>query len=190
MKIAAVLLNWKRPDNLRQVIAALREQTVPIEIVLWHNGSSDEIEGADWVIRSDRNAGCLARWHVAALTGADYVFCLDDDLIPARADIIEQCAQRSRQEGDNRIIGRSGRTIGPAPRYYRMGKSIGTSAAEDRYADIIKGRFMFVPRRLLAQVPLGFLDYEGRGDDIWISLHTAQTRNHHLLPGFCCRGVS
>lgn len=180
--VTALILNFRRPANVQQIIEALREQSVPVRIALWHNGADDDIPGADWVIRSDWNAGCLARWHVGALVGSDYVFTIDDDLTPKSAKLIETCIARSMREGDRRILGYTGRILASGPRYYNHGKSVGLSRDEDRYVDIVKGRFMFVPSRLLARVPLAFPGYEGRGDDIWISLHTASGEKTHLLP--------
>lgn len=182
--VNVVLLNYNRPQNIPGIIEALRVQSVPVHITLWHNGVSDHIPGADWVVHSSANLGCLARWHIAAQSGCDYVVSLDDDLIPEDPLLFERCIAASEAAGDSRIIGRSGKRIGSGPRYYRDGTGVSASKHEDREVDVVKGRFMFVPVHLLSRVPLYFENYEGRGDDIWISLWTADRRSAHLLPRF------
>ena len=182
--VNVVLLNYNRPQNIPSIIEALRAQSVPVNITLWHNGVTDDIPGADRVVHSSANLGCLARWHMAAQSGCDYVVSLDDDLVPEDPRLFERCIAASEAAGDSRIIGRSGKLLGAGPRYYRNGTGVSASRDGDREVDVVKGRFMFVPVRLLSRVPLYFEDYEGRGDDIWISLWTADRRAAHILPRF------
>jgi len=182
IKIIAVLLNFKRPLNLPLVINSIRKQSVPIKIMLWHNGVDDQIDGADWVIRSNRNMGCLVRWYMATLADADYYFTLDDDLELGSTDLIEKCIKTSKEYGDESIIGRSGTVIGKGLQKYSSRPNLDKfSKGDQTYVDIIKGRFMFVPAKLFKLVPMVFKDYRGRGDDIWISLLTGNKKNSHIL---------
>lgn len=64
----ALLLNWKRPENIVKTIASMRAQTVPIEIWLWNNNPDDKTAyDVDMQINSPAisfvgPAGCLAPW--------------------------------------------------------------------------------------------------------------------------------
>ncbi|EMS32085.1 hypothetical protein C943_01347 [Mariniradius saccharolyticus AK6] len=182
VKIVAVLLNFKRPFNLPTIIESIRLQTVPVKIMLWHNGVEDQIDGVDWVLRSNRNIGCLVRWYITTLVDADYFFTLDDDLAFSNPKLIENCIKVSRDNNDASIIGKSGRRIGSGLKKYSKGISpVVTDTNQNVYVDIVKGRFMFVPSRLLELPPLFFKEYKGRGDDIWISLLTGVKKNNHIL---------
>ena len=126
----------------------------------------------------------MARWHIGVQSACDYVVSLDDDLLPVEPTLLERCIEASRANHDSCILGRTGKVLSDGPRYYRDGRGVSASHEEDRTADVVKGRFMFVPVRLLSRVPLYFQGYEGRGDDIWISLWTATGRRAHILPSF------
>ena len=41
MRVTALLLNWKRQDNIVKVIQSIRDQSVKVDIWLWNNNSED-----------------------------------------------------------------------------------------------------------------------------------------------------
>lgn len=93
-RVAAVIVTYDRPDELRQVIAALGEQTrAPDHIIVFDNGGPirastilKEYAGSLDIIHSEQNlggAGGFARGLALGLErGADWVWLLDDDAIP------------------------------------------------------------------------------------------------------------
>jgi hypothetical protein len=188
MDVLVVLLNFMREENVTRIIGSLREQSIPLRIALWNNGAAKTFPDLDFQIESPENLRCMARWHMASLLGNEYVAFLDDDLEPARRDLFELCVEKCRDYGNERIVGRSGKSIGSPPRYYKSGAQRGIgdglSTPGDVFADIIKGRFMFMHVDLLRRVPLYCPYYVGRGDDIWASLKTSTERSQHVIPEF------
>ena len=75
----ALLLNWKRPDNLKKTIKSIRAQAIPVEIFLWDNNPGDRFD-VDLHIRSDKNLMCWPRWFMANYAKSKWVFSMDDDL--------------------------------------------------------------------------------------------------------------
>ncbi len=181
--VLVCLLNYKRPENLRRAIAAWRQQSVAVRIAVWNNGDpAERFEEADYLFHSPENLICLPRWHVAALLGREYIAVMDDDLIPTDPELTARCIAASRAYNDERILGRSGMTIGAGPQYYSHGNADAPQADRDVFTDVVKGRFMFMHASLLQRVPLYNRYYDGRGDDIWVSLKTSRSRGHHVLP--------
>lgn len=189
MNVLVIVLNFKRKDNVIRIIEALRNQTVHPKIAVWNNGDQADTFSADYVFSSSANLFPMPRWHIAALLGAEYVCILDDDRIPKERDLLEKCAHRSKQIGDDRIIGYIGKDLSPGPNYYSEGGYIRpfdaeASTAKDVYVDIVLGQFMFMHVSLLRKVHLYCPYYDHRGDDIWISLKTSGGPKFHLLPSF------
>ncbi|MFZ5775265.1 MAG: glycosyltransferase [Thermodesulfobacteriota bacterium] len=94
VRVAALVVTYDRPDDLRLVIAALRGQTRPVDeiIVLDNHGPVPAAEilhehaAAVTIIRSDANlggAGGFAKGlaHAASLP-VDWVWLMDDDAVP------------------------------------------------------------------------------------------------------------
>lgn len=179
--VGAAVLNYRRPENVPLVIQALRQQTIVPRIVLWNNGDGNSFSDVDWEIDSSLNAGCITRWHAMAMLQTDYVLCIDDDLLPKDPELVRNCINACRAHGDHRIIGYVGKTLGPGPRFYRDGVAKKAKPDRDQFVDVIKGRFMFLPTKILERVPIVFPSYQGRGDDIWISLLTGTSPEHHVL---------
>jgi len=188
MDILVILLNYQREANVARILDALDKQSVAPRVALWNNGAAADFPRADFQIQSPENLKCLPRWHLASLLGRDYVAILDDDLLPRRVDLLERCVEKSREYRDDCIVGRSGKLLGRGPRHYKNGAAVGVrdgrDAPGDVFADIIKGRFMFLHVGLLQRVPLYCPYYDGRGDDIWVSLKTSTRRKQHVIPEF------
>lgn len=189
MDILVVILHFKRTENMRAIVDAMRKQTVSPRIALWNNGAQISNPEVDYFFQSPENLYCMARWHVASLLASEYVCIIDDDMIPATDDLLEKCARACRSHGDKRIIGYAGKRLGPGPDYYSGGQRVlvtHTQAREvpERFVDVVLGQFMFMHVSLLRRVPLYCPYYQQRGDDIWISLKTAVARNYHVVPNF------
>lgn len=84
--ITAILNGYKRPQNLKKQVDAIRNQTIqPTDIMLWQNMS----DGFDLNITkelgtavSNRNLGVWARFAYALNAKTEYICVFDDDTIP------------------------------------------------------------------------------------------------------------
>ncbi|CAK0749296.1 rhamnopyranosyl-N-acetylglucosaminyl-diphospho-decaprenol beta-1,3/1,4-galactofuranosyltransferase [Gammaproteobacteria bacterium] len=93
-RVAALVVTYQRPDELRQVILGLLGQTrVPDHIIVFDNGGPErasailmDYAGSMEIIRSEHNlggAGGFAQGLAQGLTrGVDWIWLLDDDAIP------------------------------------------------------------------------------------------------------------
>ena len=101
--VLAVVTNYKRPENVGKIVAALRNQTVPPTVVVVDNapaGLKSFCINADDVWRFTENHGPPCRW-APALMDLDhkYTLFLDDDLLPGpRA--VEACLQAADELND------------------------------------------------------------------------------------------
>ncbi len=141
-KATALLLNWKRPENLKRVIQSIRSQSVPVEIFLWNNNINDTtIYDVDLQINSSKNLMCWPRWFLANYTDSEYIFSLDDDLALADTTVISDCIAYVRDH--NASIGYSGVVLDASHNYWKSKHLHHPKYFSDTEVDIIKGRFMF-----------------------------------------------
>lgn len=174
----ALLLNWRRPENLAEVIASIRRQSVSVSIWLWDNSGTVESDcGADVVVRSSKNFRCWPRWLMGALGGDEvgrYVFSLDDDLKMRNRGLIERCVRylENLEDGEvsSTIVGKSGVVLQPGEAEgkslpYTRGHHQDADPDRDIEVDVLKGQFLFFNRQLLEGVPLNRADE----DDIRLS---------------------
>lgn len=182
----ALLLNYKRADNLRQTIISIRNQNVPIDIVVWNNGDKSERFDCELQIDSSDNLVCFPRWSMAQFAKTKYIFTLDDDIKFKDEKVIEDCIQNYSTKN---IIGFAGVNINyNSTSPYTDGQ--GFTAEEIIHtsgADIIKGRFMFMERSILTNLPLIFSREITREDDIYVSMMTK--KRHKVLKSLAGRFV-
>ncbi len=201
--VTACLLNYARPENIGQVILSLARQTVPVRILLWDNAEEPGVglhyEGGDGAmrplaehpavelaVRPGRNFGCWARWLLAAQAETEFVCTLDDDLVLADERVLEDAVAAQREECPDGIVGWFGWSDDGEG--YRKGRHH-QGSSDGRPCELIKGRFMLVPTRLLERVPLsppawGEAEPIGfRCDDIVVSYAVGGGREDaHLVP--------
>lgn len=108
MKNIAVVVTYNRCTLLQKAIRALKNQTVPLDVILViNNGSTDET--AEWlskqegvmVVTQDNLGGSGGFWRgikEAYALGADYIWCMDDDVHPY-SDCLEQQLRVMPQAG-------------------------------------------------------------------------------------------
>lgn len=111
MKASAVLLSWRRPENLPALVAALRGSAAVGEVLVWNNNQAVPLalEGAE-VIHAPTNLlllprlalGCLARW--------SSVLFVDDDLLLTPAQVDRLWASYLA-DGARRVFGAQGRQL-------------------------------------------------------------------------------
>ena len=110
--ITVILNCYRRPENLEEQIASIKNQTVDVDQVwVWVNYHEDN-DGVDFsqfdcdkVIRNDFNWKFYGRFAGALLSSSKYVAMFDDDTIPG-SEWLENCLQTMKtSEG---ILGGAG----------------------------------------------------------------------------------
>lgn len=86
-KVEVVAAHFKRPANMPKILAALREQTVPVTCTLTDAGDG-ETDPGDVCDRWDRVFAMapMGAWERLAIAGAyshEYTLFLDDDVLPS-----------------------------------------------------------------------------------------------------------
>lgn len=63
--LTVVLLNYRRPENVKRLVQALCKQTVNPEIFLWNNSEkSFRVSGVSWQVDSSSNRFCWVRTYL------------------------------------------------------------------------------------------------------------------------------
>lgn len=177
MNTHALLLNWKRGENLKKVIESIRHQSIKVEIYLWNNNPDDTHKyDVDFQFNSPVNLKCWPRWNLASFIKQGYIFTLDDDIIfgdnKIVEDLIEYYNRIDTLESEVPIIGWTGVVVND--RNYWKCKHISEPRETDTKVDIVKGRFMFTKTQILDKVTITREDE----DDIKISSYS----NTKILP--------
>jgi len=141
----AVLLNWKRPQNMGRIIDSLRGQSERPELWVVNNAPGSAAFAVDRTAHIPWNAGVSIRVLMAVYVETPWVLFVDDDLMPGDANWLADALKIAEQHR-NVITGCWGRLLDLTPPHYR----------EDAtgFVDIIKGRVMLFRRELLADVRL------------------------------------
>jgi len=182
MKATAVLLNWKRPDNLKKVIESIKKQG-DVEILLWNNNPDDhEQYSVHQQHNSPENRFCWPRWLIAETAKSEYVFTLDDDLMFTEDNVIDQCIDFIKYLPKDTILGLGGVILNKEKDYKNSTHAKKKIKTHDLKVDIVKGRFMFTRKEFIESIPKNH--YHKRGDDIYISSFS----KNKILPVFldCC----
>lgn len=180
--ITVVLLNYKRPDNLHRIIAAIKSQTVVSTIFVWNNGAGFEDSGVDWQIDSSINRYCRPRWFMSSQADTDFVCTMDDDLCFADDHVLEDSLAALHAEPGHAIVGMTGVILKTQSTYRDCIHLdwLPRFPEGDNIVDIVKGRFM-----LLRTSTIMALDYHAIDpvhDDIAVSA-LVDGDNKHLVPG-------
>jgi hypothetical protein len=165
--VSAILLSWKRTENLQPITRALLATKIVSEVIVWNNNPAVTVKGDSGAnikaINSSHNYLAYARFGAALLAQARYILFQDDDLLFRSADIVALHGELLADPA--RIYGFEGRNLqdGKYSRHPEFGET-----------DIVLGQFMLFSKELLASVYGDFLrltPFE-RGDDIAFSLLT------------------
>jgi hypothetical protein len=88
-QVEVVVINWKRPLNVAEIVLALRHQSVPCTITLCDCHDSPEfalpsetIAAADRIYRWQHNLGAFSRYVPVGGYDHKYTFFIDDDMLP------------------------------------------------------------------------------------------------------------
>jgi len=151
--VTIILLNWKRSENLKEIIKSLRSQTVPVEIFLWNNNKEDTYQyDVDLQINSSKNLMCWPRWFLTTYTSNEYIAVMDDDIIMKDDNVLGDCL-----EYVNRVdvgIGYTGVILNDDKNYWKSKHVLRPDRDNDLSVDIIKGRFMFLKKSLIGNVEM------------------------------------
>jgi GT2 family glycosyltransferase len=115
--VEAVIINWKRPQNVKQIVQALKQQTVPVTITVCDchpepSFSLDEetIHLVDRVYRWTHNLGAYSRYTPLASFDHPYTFFIDDDLLPGKK-CVEAYLQAATEMPEFGVFGQLGRIM-------------------------------------------------------------------------------
>src|SRR5512139_162923 len=171
-KITALLLSYKRQQNLREILQSLQATKLVSEVIVWNNNPDLRLKGgaAVKVINSTHNFKAYARYAAAFLAANDLILFQDDDLVLRPDDVA--ALHRELTDDPGRIYGVEGRNL-----------TDGNYAPEMVFGevDIVLGRLMLFSKQLLASVYGEMLKLTPieRGDDIAFSLLTGVK---HIAP--------
>ena len=176
--VTVMLLNWKRPENLRErVIPSLLRQSAKPFVFLWNNGAPFQCEGLDWQIDSSTNKRCFPRWYMAMMAETEYVCSLDDDIELADEHVLRDVMDRYAERYAGRVVGSHG-VILKSGCTYKDSIQVASDGKGDQAVDIVKGRMMFFSRELLRKVDMT-PEFE---DDIKLCSRIAGgQRMHHIV---------
>lgn len=186
MKITALLLNWKRQENIVKVIQSIKDQTVDIDIWLWNNNPEDKTKyDVDVQIDSSNNFKCWPRWLIGSMVDDGYIFTLDDDIMFSKNDVIENCVKTYQNIITKElfpIIGYSGVKLNENKDYWDSKHFHKPYKNENIMVDIIKGRFMFMDNNILSKVKM---QNEPTCEDIKISSYS----KYKMIPSSIINGL-
>ena len=185
-EITALLLNWRRQENIVKVIQSIKDQTVDIKIWLWNNNIEDTtVYDVDVQINTTKNFKCWPRWLVGSMIDEGFIFTLDDDIMFNKNDVIENCLKYYKHLNTSEefpIIGYTGVILNEVMDYWSSKHLMNPDENKDTIVDIIKGRFMFMDSRILKNVSL---ENDPTCEDIKISSYS----NYKVIPSLISNGL-
>jgi hypothetical protein len=174
MGATALLLNWKRSENLKLIINCIKSQSIDTEILLWNNNPNDKnFYDVDLQINSSKNLMCYPRWFMMNYAKYDHVFTLDDDLFFKDSDVLKDCVEYLENNPEI-VLGMTGVILNDSKHYWRS-MHVKKPTKKDISVDIIKGRFMMGHVKAFEDVILNIssfrptIDTPKIEDDIYVS---------------------
>ena len=147
MSVTLIYTNWKRKDNLLDIIESAKQQTYPLNIIVIDNSSQDHlnkinVEGVSY-IKKNNDLKCWERWIFAKKCQTEYVCIMDDDLIFSDNNIISDCVSYMNQNYNVDCIGYEGVVYSKHSGYWGS-EHYTCNDSQDIKVNIVKGRFMFI----------------------------------------------
>jgi hypothetical protein len=157
-----VVLNYKRPDNVRAICDAFH-RSIPITVInnnphQLFDYRSRNVE----VINNDSNKYCIERWLQCYNYPEPYKLILDDDLLPSPL-LVRKLIQR--KQPITGIYGKSG--VEKAKKY----KDLRDHWCKNSRVDFLVGSVVMIKQEALDTIKNDLLKYKDltRGDDIVVS---------------------
>ena len=170
--ITAVLLSWKRKQNMEKIISALRRQTVAPEIWLINNDDFEDY-GADRLIAMPWNAGEWARYVIAGRVETEYCMFQDDDFMLGDDHYLEDSLTIHTEKCPDALLGVAGRGLQESYPYYWP-----DIVDRSGYTHILKGHFQLFKSDIVrrARIPR-----HSSASDIYWSLDLSRGRAEHYV---------
>lgn len=116
-KVEVVVINWKRPSNVGEIVSALRRQTIPCTITICDCHNSPEfklppsvLDSSDRVYHWKHNLGAFSRYVPVGGYDHEYTFFIDDDMMPG-ARCVEHFLTWAEQLRSFGALGQLGRIL-------------------------------------------------------------------------------
>ena len=175
-----IFTNWRRRNNLYQIVESTKKQTLVPNIIVVDNASNDPdncFETSDekiTVIKKNNSNMCWERWLTAFDFPDKYICVMDDDISFSKDCVLQRCYEYMETNPNVDAIGAYG------VKYLRYKGYFGSEHTYCKHKDvevpILKGRFMFVRFQSLTNLDKNL---ELTCDDIKVS---AILKNK-ILPG-------
>lgn len=115
--VEAVIINWKRPENVAQIAEALARQSVPCTITICDCHPEPRfalpeptLQRADRVYRWRHNTGPYSRFVPLASYDHEFTLLLDDDMLPG-AHCVRHFLDHAREVRRFGVLGQLGRIV-------------------------------------------------------------------------------
>lgn len=115
--VETIIINWKRPENVKKIILALKNQTVPSTITICDchpeppfSLDEETIDMADRIYTWKHNLGAFSRYIPMASYDHQYTFFIDDDLLPGKK-CLESFLRAATEMPEFGVLGQFGRII-------------------------------------------------------------------------------
>ncbi len=152
-KLTIIYTNWRRRDNLNEIVTNCLKQTLLPKIVVIDNAFSDNdnkfiidnplVE----ILKKDNSLKCWERWLVSLDYDSKYICIMDDDLSFSRDNILEDCYNYMENNLTVDCIGYQGVKLNYDKEYFKSEHH--QAILKDVPVTIIKGRFMFIRKTSL-----------------------------------------
>lgn len=176
--VTAILLNYQRPSEMSALIENLKNQSIPIRIILTDNAKTPHPakDMVDRYVHVPWNGGCFMRLFLAHYVDTEYVLFMDDDRLPRDREYVRDALSISK-EHPGVLTGAHGRLLSTTPPHHYHEDAWGL-------VHVIKGFMVLFERDLLPHVPVTtpFRDEKAvieRCDDIHLSLMTGRAERVH-----------
>lgn len=173
MDITIILTNWKRKENLKNIVDQIKKQTIKVKIVVVDNSSFDfencfiaEDDSIE-IIKKDNSLMCWERWQEAVKQQSKYICIMDDDLNFIRNEVLKDCYNYMELNNDIDCIGLEGVKLIKSKGYFGSNHQFAKSN-HTIPVSIIKGRFMFLKTESLKELDM---TPDLTCDDIKVSSH-------------------
>lgn len=180
MKATAILVNYKRQPNVRQIIPVLRKQSAELYIVLVNNGDPYPLIGdgasPDAIFTMGYNIGPFARF-LAAYAYEGWLYFQDDDLVPTDDKFVEDLITVA-MERPGVQTSPYGRHITLTPPHYAKHSELRKSGM----TNFVKTICMTMHREALGKVrfPVN-AKHLWRNDDLHVSLEISRGEPVHYV---------
>ena len=148
--ITTILLNYKRPEQVKRLIKELKRQKgVKQEIWVWDSSGKDNNFGCA-TFKDPINTGVESRWELARMARTKYVVMLDDDVHLMDDYVIKDLLEAKKKEPPQVILGWRGvRQFVDGQKYTDCYHTRSELSKKDQFVHIIKGQIFIIDREHL-----------------------------------------